>query len=80
MISELTNIFNIQGFNLPEELIEILAQNENIKIERIISEGHTSPKNFWYNQETNEFVILLKGEAEILFENDERVKLSRVII
>ena len=59
---------NIPG-NLPEELITILAEGKNFRFERIVSKGHTSPKGFWYDQNENEFVLLLKGKAEILFED-----------
>ena len=70
LMNELSNIFN----NLPkdsetEEIVEIIEKNDNIRIERIISSGQHSPENFWYEQNENEFVILLKGEAELEFED-----------
>ncbi len=63
------NLFeNIPG-TLPEELVEVLAEgNGKIKIERIISRAHSSPPGFWYNQESTEWVTLLKGTAILLFE------------
>lgn len=70
------NIFNDIPESLPEELFEIIAENRNIKIERIISEGHTTPPGEWYDQELNEFVILLSGMAIIRFENDEIVEMN----
>lgn len=60
------NIFNLPTLPLPEELTNILAQSPNIRIERIISTGHTSD---WYDQEQAEFVVLLEGHAEIAFED-----------
>ena len=71
------NIFtNIQD-HLPAELTQTLTQSENVKIERIISKGHSSPDGFWYGQEQNEFVILLKGKARLLFKkNNEPVVLN----
>jgi len=67
---EINNIFN----SLPvlphtEEIVEILAENKNVRIERIISTGQSSPPEFWYEQEENEFVLLLSGEAELEFED-----------
>jgi len=53
-----------------------IAKNasENVRIERIVSLGHTSPESGWYNQEENEWVIVLEGSGTILFENGiERV-------
>jgi cupin 2 domain-containing protein len=53
-----------------EELFEEIFSNEVIKFERIVSSGQSTPKGEWYDQEWNEFVILLSGSAEILFEGD----------
>ena len=70
------NIFDNIPSNIPEEIIEILIDSDQLKVERIISKGHVSPKDFWYDQDKNEFVILLKGSAKLLFENDEQTILS----
>ena len=51
------------------EKLKYMFNKEDIKIERIVSQGHTSPTDFWYNQDENEFVILLSGSAKIVFEN-----------
>ena len=53
-----------------EKFFEIL-KNETIKIEKIVSNGQTSPENFWYEQEKSEFVLLLEGYAILEFENRE---------
>ena len=63
------NIFDTVGINLTDEFIETILPRDSFNVERIISEGHASPSDFWYNQDTNEFVLLLKGEAEIQFED-----------
>jgi len=54
---------------LPEELFETLVQSENVHIERIVSSGHSSPGEGWYDQENNEFVLVLKGAARLEFED-----------
>lgn len=61
--------------NFSEEIFETILTGENIKIERIISNGQTTPENEWYNQDKNEWVLLIQGEAEILFEIDEKTTL-----
>jgi cupin 2 domain-containing protein len=66
------NIPNI----LPEELIEEIYSSPDFKIERIISDGHSSPKDFWYDQDKNEFVFLVGGSAEIMFEDEQNIKLN----
>ncbi len=58
--------------DLPEELIEVLASSESVRIERIVSRGHTSPEDFWYDQDQNEFVLLLKGKAELEFSDPDK--------
>lgn len=65
------NIFSDIPDNIPEEIIETIVSSEKMSIERIISKGHRSPEGFWYDQEKNEWVILLKGAARIRFENKE---------
>lgn len=60
---------------LPEELIEEIYSSPDFKIERIISDGHSSPKDFWYDQDKNEFVFLVSGSAELMFEDGKSVEL-----
>ncbi len=63
------NLFQNIPESLPEELFTVLAENENVKIERIVSDGHASPNGFWYDQEQNEFVLLISGAAVLEFED-----------
>lgn len=63
------NILNNIPDNLESEVFERLVDTENVQIERIISHGHRSPDSGWFDQETNEWVLLLKGEAVLLFED-----------
>ena len=69
------NIFNHIPSDLPDELIEILAGDaeKGIRIERIISRGHASPPGFWYDQDKNEFVMVLKGKAGLLFKRSDEI-------
>ena len=69
------NVFTDIPDVLPEELTSVLAQNNGIRIERIISKGHASPEGFWYDQEQNEWVLLLSGSAVLTIEN-KRVELK----
>ena len=67
------SLFDDIPTELPDELIEVLVRSGNVRIERILSRGHSSPGDFWYDQETNEFVLLLKGRAGLKFEGKEDV-------
>jgi len=53
--------------DLPEELVQTIVTTASLKIERIVSKGHQSPPDFWYDQEQNEWVFLAKGEAKLQF-------------
>jgi len=52
---------------LPNELFSLLFQNEQLKIERIVSKGQCDAKEQWYDQENDEWVILLQGAAILEF-------------
>ncbi len=70
------NLFNSIPDDISEEIFSELAQSKNVRIERIISKGHSTPEAGWYDQEENEWVVVLKGEAIISFENDREVNLT----
>jgi cupin 2 domain-containing protein len=70
---KLSNLFENIPSELKDELIDNLLEDNNIRVERIVSEGHASPPGFWYDQDRNEFVILLKGSAGLMFEGSGRV-------
>ena len=66
----MNNLFENLPRQLPNELVEVLAKNQSIRIERIVSTGHQSPENFWYEQSEREWVAVLQGRARILFADD----------
>lgn len=71
------NLFDISKLDLREEFFETLASGANVRVERIVSNLHSSPKGFWYNQDEAEFVCLLQGEAELEFKEGGELKLMR---
>jgi len=71
------NIFSLLPDELEHESLEELLHHKNIKIERIVSRGHTSPENSWYDQKENEWVIVLEGSGSILFESGAEVNLKK---
>lgn len=70
------NVFNIENVPNKKELIEILAESKNVRIERIISSGQISPEGFLYDQDEDEFVVLIQGEAVLSFEDNTSVRLK----
>lgn len=67
------NLFHLKCELPDEEIFDQLYQDKNIRIERIISSGQCSPPDFWYEQEDDEWVLLLQGEAVIRYRNHEKV-------
>lgn len=72
----MNNIFKEIPSNIKTEVFQDIFKSENIRIERIISLGRDSNDGKWYNQDENEWVILLQGKADIIFEN-ENINLIR---
>lgn len=59
------NLFHHLPTELPEELVEVLVDGIQVRIERIVSTGHASPSGFWYDQDESEWVVLLQGAARL---------------
>ena len=69
--NKVTSIFSEVPENLPDELVEVLEERPGVRLERIVSRGHASPPGFWYDQETDEWVMLVSGKAELEFEGEK---------
>lgn len=69
-MSPIMNLFSDLPRAIPDELIETLLQAKMVRIERIVSRGHASPPDFWYDQPENEWVVVLRGAARLRFEDD----------
>ena len=57
------NIFESLPRSSPEEVFDELLRRDGLRIERIVSFGQASPEGFWYDQESHEWVLLLRGAA-----------------
>jgi cupin 2 domain-containing protein len=62
------NLFAGLPADLPEDFVEVLAEYKHVRIERIVSHGHSSPADFWYDQAENEWIVVLKGHAKLRLE------------
>lgn len=72
----ISNLFQLPS-PLPDiEQFEILAEAKQLRIERILSIGQTTPFGEWYDQDRDEWVILLQGEAELAYEDNIRQRLK----
>jgi len=60
---------------LPDELITTLAAGTGVRVERIVSRGHQSDPNFWYDQDEHEFVMVVSGHARVEVEDQGELDL-----
>ena len=63
--------------DLHEEVFTELLRHGPMRIERIVSNGHVSLDNFWYDQDEHEWVLLLEGEATIEWADGQQLHLRR---
>jgi cupin 2 domain-containing protein len=52
------------------EIFETLVRTPDLFIEKIVSNGQSTPSGEWYDQEQDEWVILLSGTATLIFEKN----------
>lgn len=69
------NLFNEIPSDLPEELLETLVDRDAVRVERIVSRGHVTPAGQWYDQDRQEWVLLLRGAARLAFADGREVAL-----
>jgi len=70
MAVEVENLFEALAADPRDEIITELIATPHLRIERIVSMGQASPPGFWFDQDTAEWVLLLKGSAGLLFEGE----------
>jgi cupin 2 domain-containing protein len=73
---EKTNLFSLPEALSDEELFEPLIPDHGVLIERIISTGQATPPGQWYDQERDEWVVLLQGHATVSFETGDVLELE----
>ena len=56
---------------LKAEQFDPLLNAANVRIERIVSTGQTTPPGEWYDQAWDEWILVVAGGAEILLENED---------
>jgi cupin 2 domain-containing protein len=68
MPSKIRNILADLPPALSGEVVDTLAESDSVRIERIVSNGQATPEGEWYDQEQEEWVLVLAGSAGLLFE------------
>jgi cupin 2 domain-containing protein len=59
-----------------QERFDLILQTPSLRIERILSRGHTTPAGEWYDQDHDEWVTILAGAARLVFDNGEEKALG----
>ena len=72
-----SNIFQDIPASAPQELVDALVSVNAVRIERIVSTGQCSPPGFWYDQEEDEWVLVLSGAARLQFDDGHSVAMNR---
>ncbi|HEX3175465.1 MAG TPA: cupin domain-containing protein [Methylomirabilota bacterium] len=66
----MSNLFADLPERLPAEQIDVLARGPHVRIERIVSTGHVTPPGEWYDQATDEWVVVLRGRARLRIDGE----------
>ena len=64
------------GVKVPEaeEFFQTLVTGAgHFTLERIVSWGHITPEDKWYDQDHDEWVVILAGAARLLMENGQEL-------
>jgi len=64
------NLFRLPStFDPAHEFRQILHESPAIRVEQIVSQGHRTSEGEWYDQDSDEWVALLMGEALLVYED-----------
>jgi cupin 2 domain-containing protein len=75
-MTPLSNLLADIPRELPEELTQTLLRTANLRIERIVSLGQTSPEGYWYDQNAAEWVLVIQGAARLRLEGEEPLDMT----
>lgn len=70
------NIFASLPKNLDSEVFEEILVASTVRVERIVSKGHRTDEGSWYDQDENEWVMVLEGSASLEFEDGSKCDLA----
>ena len=73
----MNNLFTNLPNDLSNEVFTDLVTSHSVRIERIVSSGQSSPESGWYDQDENEWVLVLEGFGTIAFEDGSEKTLCK---
>ncbi|MBT1070189.1 cupin domain-containing protein [Pelotalea chapellei] len=69
-IAGITNIFANLPCLVAEERFDTLLDAGSVRIERIVSTGQVTPADTWYDQNWDEWILVLSGSAVLMLEGN----------
>lgn len=72
----MANLFDGLPASGGEEAMTDLLRRPGVRIERIVSTGQASPQGFWYDQDWDEWVLVLSGSARLAIEGEGETRLA----
>ncbi|MBQ1330171.1 MAG: cupin domain-containing protein [Desulfovibrio sp.] len=67
----------VRASGCPEQVQTLLEGGGPVRVERIVSFGHVTPEGQWYDQNEDEWCLVLEGEGRIAFEDGRDIRLGR---
>jgi cupin 2 domain-containing protein len=71
-----SNLLSGLGDGGGDELLTTLIERPGIRIERIVSHGHSTPADTPYDQPWDEWVLLVEGAARLWIEGQDEISLG----
>ena len=73
---KINNFFKYPKININKEKVIPFLNGRNFVAEKIISNGFKSANNDWMSEDSDEWVMLIKGKAKLEFENGDILNLK----
>ncbi len=68
---EINNILSTRSKTEAAEVFVSLLETNVFKLEKIVSTGQATPTGQWYDQDRDEWVLLLSGKAALMIEGEK---------
>ena len=68
------NLYQVEDQHAEIETIDELLRNPAFRLERIVSTGQCTPEGQWYDQDEDEWVVLLTGKSRLRFDDPPEVR------
>lgn len=73
----MNNVLNALPLDVEREQFDTLLERPGVRLERIVSNGQATPAGEWYDQDWDEWVMVLQGEAELLLEHNSQRRVMK---